>query len=244
MTTNFFTQLAEILQGSGATFQLSQDADKMTVSFLPQKKGGKSNLIPLNMTGEPKEFDEEFLSSISKAVDIASGKKGLVTNEEEFTESAEEAPAKKSAPSKKPAPEKKAAAPAKKAAAPAKKPEVKKPEPKPAKPAAVQTEIPVEPIKVEPAKHKAEDLEKFRKMIEEKLETAKDDHMFVKRMIEKGNSSFGAEELKRQQLMNNTIITKCEMSLKQIEEGIYGVREDALIPASELEADLFLTLKK
>lgn len=93
--TNFFTELVKQLGSHDATLTISQAEGKLTVSFLPQKKDGKSDLIPLNMTGSVEEFDTDFIPEIAKAM-VKVERKGLVTNQEEFDraaqESGEEAP--------------------------------------------------------------------------------------------------------------------------------------------------------
>lgn len=95
MKTEFFTQLAQVLDGCPCTFAITPKDGKLTVSFVPRDiNDTKSNLKPLNMVGEPSEFDEGFLKAIHEAIDIAA-QTGLVKNWGEYRNGAEAAGGKK-----------------------------------------------------------------------------------------------------------------------------------------------------
>jgi PRTRC genetic system protein E len=242
MKTDFFTQLPQVLNGHDATMTISQADGKLTISFLPSKKGGKVELIPLNMDGTPEEFNDEFLTAVSSAVE-AIGRKGIVTNKEEF-EAAAEAPAAKtstkSSGKKKPARASqnknlKTAKPA--AKKPAVKPvkEVAKGKKKPVanvKPASAQQVIPLEtevpviapPPPPEPVKHSDADLAEFKGKIENKLVDAKEEFVFIRRAKEKGSSQLTPEQCNEMFDIQENLIKDYERALKRIDDKTYGVR--------------------
>ena len=155
-TTNFFTEISKYAQQADLKMTFSMKGDIMTVSFLPELKGGSDKIVPFTASGTINELDEGFIPELGKAVDTAGGFK---TNTEQLggsvkdakDDTADEKPKKveqkKKSAAKKPATTKRAVA---------KKPPVKKPAtPKKAvKKAAVKSKASPKPA-AEPASEEA-----------------------------------------------------------------------------------------
>lgn len=221
-TTNFFTQLQESLKGHDAMINLTQGEEgKLTVSFLPNKKNGKTDLIPLNMDGTAAEFDQEFLNEISKAIEVVE-RKGLVTNQEEFKKAAEVEEVK---------PENKKTPIKKEVVKPVKAKKTKPDEETKVEAAAEVKEDPQLEIEdnakpVEPVKHTKEDLEEFRALLETKLSVAKDEFIFIKRMKEQGSNRFTPDEVNKMFDDQEKLIAAHEVALKQVTEETYGINPE------------------
>lgn len=79
-TTNFFTEISKYAADADIKLNISMKGDTMTVSFMPEIKGG-DKLIPFVATGTVHELDEGLLPEIAKAIETAGG---LKTNTAQF----------------------------------------------------------------------------------------------------------------------------------------------------------------
>ena len=91
MEVQFFSQLAELIEGADLNINISKKEGIVMVSVLPKSKAKDKalNLIkPLIMSGTADELDKGFIEAITRPVTEA---KGFMHNVSEFEKSIEEA---------------------------------------------------------------------------------------------------------------------------------------------------------
>lgn len=258
-TTNFFTELHAILGGLPVEMSITPNGERLVLSFLPDKEK-KGKLIPLNMEGTPEEFNEAFFQSIEDAVSTVQ-RTGLVTNKEEFEESAtmpEKTPATKPAAKvvnqrksragqsndKKPVKSPVAQAVAKEKETPKKRGRKSNAERASAAEVAepAKEEIVISPNQLSlleeeapaPPQHTDEDLAIFKDALDSKRVDVKDELAFLDRLIEKGSDKFSKEDLQQMKTDETAKLEGIDRHLERIEDKTFGVIDGILIPVEKL----------